>query len=60
PQEFGHAVVADRMLILASDHNHGVFLPFDLKKKYTMEDLVGLLRPFAGVDDGTLDEETSR
>ncbi|HEY3243044.1 MAG TPA: hypothetical protein VGM03_06800 [Phycisphaerae bacterium] len=57
PQEFGHAVVADRMLILASDHNHGVFLPFDLKKKYKMEDLVSLLRPFAGVDDsGTANE----
>lgn len=51
PQEFGHCVVADRMLIIASDHNHGVFLPFDLKKPYTMPELVRQIRPFAAIDD---------
>ncbi len=51
PQEFGHAVVADRMLIIASDHNHGVFLPFDLKKPYTMPELVRQIRLFASIDD---------
>lgn len=49
PQEFGYKVVNDRMLILASDHNHGVFLPIDLKKKMTMADLEARIRKFAGV-----------
>jgi len=49
PQEMGYEVLHDRMIILASDHNHGVFLPFDLKKRVTLEGLVGNIRPFAGV-----------
>lgn len=49
PQEFGYEVRFDRMIILASDHNHGVFLPVDCRKHYTIEDLVQRIRPFAGV-----------
>lgn len=49
PQEFGYEVRFDRMIILASDHNHGVFLPVDCRKQYTIEDLVQRIRPFAGV-----------
>ncbi len=49
PQETGYAVVHDRMIILASDHNHGVFLPFDLKKKFVIEDLTNLIRPLASI-----------
>lgn len=49
PQEMGYEVVHNRMVILASDHNHGVFLPFDLKKPVTLEKLVHNIRPFAGV-----------
>ena len=49
PQEDGFAVVHDRLLILASDHNHGVFLPFGLGPKLTMADLTRLIRPFAAV-----------
>ena len=49
PQEQGFDVLGDRLIILASDHNHGVFLPFDLKKQYTVAELVSLIRPFAGV-----------
>src|SRR6478609_9065556 len=43
PQESGYTVVGDRQLILASDHNQGVFLPMDLGQQYTMDDLVGML-----------------
>lgn len=50
PQEEGYAVVHDRMIILASDHNHGVLLPFDLKKPYTVPDLVAQIRPFAAIE----------
>lgn len=50
PQETGYGVLHDRMIILASDHNHGAFLPFDLKKSYTVADLVALIRPFASIE----------
>jgi len=49
PQETGYDVLHDRMIILASDHNHGVFLPFDLKKPVTIEALTSHIRPFAAV-----------
>jgi hypothetical protein len=50
PQEMGHDVIHDRMVILASDHNHGVFLPLDLNRPVTLEKLVRSIRPFAGVE----------
>ena len=49
PQEFGYEVLFDRAVILASDHNHGVFLPIDCRKAFTIEDLVQRIRPFVGV-----------
>jgi hypothetical protein len=49
PQEGGYDVLHERMLILASDHNHGVFLPFDLSKPYTVEELVACIRKFVAV-----------
>jgi hypothetical protein len=49
PQEFGYEVRFDREIILASDHNHGVFLPVDCRRKYTIEELVQRIRPFVSV-----------
>ena len=49
PQETGYAILADRMVILASEHNHGVFLPLDLSKPATIEKLKKNIRPFAAV-----------
>ncbi|HRX87217.1 MAG TPA: metallophosphoesterase [Phycisphaerae bacterium] len=49
PQEFGYAVVHDRMIILASDHNHGVMLPFDLRREYDLKGLEESIRPLASV-----------
>ncbi len=49
PQETGYAVAHERMLILASDHNHGVFLPINLAKKHTIESLVKAIRPYVSV-----------
>jgi len=38
------------MIILASDHNHGVFLPIDLnRKKYTIDALVNSIRRYVSV-----------
>ncbi len=49
PQETGYDVRFERMLILACDHNHGVILPFDLRKNHTMSQLVQMIRPLASV-----------
>jgi hypothetical protein len=49
PQETGYAVVSPRMLIIASDHNHGVLLPIDLKKPYDMAALERAIRPLASI-----------
>jgi hypothetical protein len=45
----GYEVLHDRLIILASEHNHGVFLTFDLAKPVTLESLTRNIRPFAGV-----------
>ncbi len=49
PQEDGHAVIG-RLIILASEHNHGTFLPIDLSRRYTIEALVGSIRKFVSVE----------
>lgn len=49
PQEFGHATVG-RMIILASDHAHGTFLPVDLARRYeSIEELEAGIRKFVSV-----------
>lgn len=50
PQETGYDVLHDRMVILASDHNHGVFLPLDLSKPVSLDLLVKSIRPLAAVE----------
>ncbi|MCH8147503.1 MAG: hypothetical protein IH987_05840 [Planctomycetes bacterium] len=49
PQEDGYEIIHDRMVILASDHNHGVFLPLDLNKAVTLDGLTKSIRPFAAI-----------
>ncbi len=49
PQETGYCVLFDRLIILASNHSHGVFLPFDLSKPQTAGQLVGNIRKFVAV-----------
>ncbi len=49
PQEMGYDVFFERLIILASDHNHGTFLPFDLSKRHVAEDLVRNIRKFVAV-----------
>jgi Calcineurin-like phosphoesterase len=48
PQEFGYVVIG-KMIILASDHNHGTFLPLDLSRKYTMDEMEQAVRRFVSV-----------
>ena len=49
PQEQGYDVLHERMIILASEHNHGVFLTLDLAKPVTLEYLLKNIRPFAAI-----------
>lgn len=49
PQDMGYAVVG-RMIVLASDHAHGTFLPIDLARKYTLEQLEAHVRKFVAVE----------
>ena len=49
PQETGYAVNGDKHLIIASDHNHGVYLPIDLAADYTIDDLAARLVKFVGL-----------
>lgn len=49
PQEMGYAVNGTRHLIIASDHNHGVFLPLSLSEKYDMDTMVSLLTKFVAL-----------
>jgi hypothetical protein len=48
PQEDGYTTIG-RLIILASEHNHGTFLPIDLNHQYTVAQLVGSIRKFASV-----------
>jgi hypothetical protein len=48
PQEGGHTTVG-RLIILASEHNHGVFLPIDLGRHYTVEQLESNIRKFVSL-----------
>lgn len=48
PQETGYTTVG-RLMIVASDHNHGVFVPIDLGRKASMETLEASVRKFVSV-----------
>lgn len=50
PQEDGYGVNGPQHMVLASDHNQGVFLPLNLSKRYDMERLVAKLHRYAAVD----------
>ncbi len=50
PQESGYATNGDQHLILASDHNQGVFLPIDLSRPYQMPELLEAIQKFVAID----------
>jgi hypothetical protein len=50
PQDTGFAVNGDRHLIVASDHNQGVFLPLKLDETYDMDGLLDRVRKFVSVE----------
>ena len=50
PQDSGFSANGERHLIIASDHNQGVFLPMDLSVQYTMDELIERLQKFVALD----------
>ena len=49
PQESGYAVNGDRHIIIASDHNQGVFLQLSLSEPYDMDGIVERVRKFVSI-----------
>lgn len=49
PADMGYEMQEETMLILASDHSHGVALPIDLARTYDQEQLIGAIIPLASV-----------
>ncbi len=50
PQESGFLVNGDKQLIVASEHNQGVFLVADLSQRYDMDGLVASLHKFVAIE----------
>ena len=49
PAEMGYVVETPTMLVIASDHEHGMVLPINTSKSYDMDNLVENLVPLASV-----------
>ena len=49
PQDDGFKLVFNRLIILASDHSHGTFLPFDLAKQRSAVEMLDAVRKFVAV-----------
>jgi len=49
PADMGFEQEGEHMLIVASDHSHGMLLPIDLTAEYEIADLVGQLVPLASI-----------
>lgn len=49
PAEMGYDIAGETMLVLSSDHDHGVALPIDLARSYTRDELVDQIIPLNSV-----------
>jgi len=49
PQETGWRLLQRNMLVLSSDHNHGVLVCVDLSREYTAEELSQMVVPLASI-----------
>lgn len=49
PQETGYLVNGPQHLIIASDHNQGVFIPLSLSEEYDMDSVVSRIKKFVAV-----------
>ncbi len=49
-QEGGSKTVGNKLLIIDSSHNHGVYLPIDLARCYSLDELAAQVVPLAAVE----------
>jgi len=49
PQEIGWTVAGNNTLIIATEHNHGCFLEFELNQRYTLQELSEKIIPIASI-----------
>ena len=49
PQETGWSAAGENLIILASDHDHGCLVTFDLAKSYTTKKLIDNIVPLASI-----------
>ena len=49
-QEMGYATNGEHHLIIASEHNHGVYLPVETNASYTADELVERLVKFVAIE----------
>ena len=49
PQDQGWRLVEPNTIILASEHNHGCMITFDLDRRYTVDQLVDSIVPLASI-----------
>jgi hypothetical protein len=49
PQEIGWTVAGNNALIIATEHNHGCFLEFELNQSYTLQELSEKIIPIASI-----------
>jgi predicted phosphodiesterase len=49
PQEIGWTTIGQQTLIVASEHDHGCLLTFDLSRSYTVSELVDRIIPLASI-----------
>jgi len=49
PQPFGWSQAGENLIIIASDHNHGCLVEFDLAKKYRIAELADCIVPLASI-----------
>lgn len=49
PQTTGWGQAGDKLLIIASDHNHGCLVHIDLQKAYSLEGLISCIVPLSAV-----------
>jgi len=52
PQDTGYAINGERHLIIASDHNQGVFIPLDLSEQYDMTAIIRRMKKFVALGYG--------
>jgi hypothetical protein len=48
-QDTGYGILAGRLLVLDSSHNHGTYLKIDLTRPYTLDELAAAVKPLASV-----------